>query len=133
MLLALRHKGVSFRAFTQVPPRVSDPSHIPPRAYEATAASLKPPTAHASCTDEGRDVRFTFTATYAAVTLCRGNGHDEVVAIRCVGARQPLFVLSSTRFQCISSLLEGEDRAVLTGTVLWWKLACVKQAATPKP
>jgi hypothetical protein len=29
-------------------------------------------------------VTIHFTATYAAVRLCRGNGHDEVVAVRCV-------------------------------------------------
>ncbi len=62
--------------------------YLPPRTHEATAASLEMPTAHASCADEGRDT-IHFTATYAAVTVCRGNGHDEVVAIRCVGARQP--------------------------------------------
>ena len=55
-------KGVSSRAFTHAP-HVCLPLLYPPsRACEAT---------------------------YAAVTLCRGNGHDEVVAIRGVAPRQP--------------------------------------------
>jgi hypothetical protein len=69
---------------------LTPPSSLIARAW-ATDVSPKTPTAvHALRTRKTGTSplgRFTFTATYAAVTLCQGNGHDEVVAIRCVGAR----------------------------------------------
>jgi hypothetical protein len=89
MPLALPRKGVSFQAFTHaLYLRAPDPPPSSPlarvrghiRASRMGLSNLQIPT---------KSVTIHFTATYAAVTLCWGNGHDEVVAIRCVGARQP--------------------------------------------